>query len=129
MCYERLALRAAASELVALASFRCGAARDPQQRSTPRQASKRTSSILAKEARGSPKIRIADTSFNGAQPGDPVRAAAVIIRLAALDEPPLRLLLGSDAVRIAEEYDLARLEADKKWRDLSMSTDFGPGRE
>jgi NAD(P)-dependent dehydrogenase (short-subunit alcohol dehydrogenase family) len=64
--------------------------------------------------------------YDGAQPGDPARAAAVIIRLAALDEPPLRLLLGSDAVRIAEESDLARLEADKKWRDLSVSTDFGP---
>ena len=65
--------------------------------------------------------------YNGAQPGDPARAAAVIIRLAELDEPPLRLLLGSDAVRIAEESGLARLEADKKWRDLSVSTDFGPG--
>jgi NAD(P)-dependent dehydrogenase (short-subunit alcohol dehydrogenase family) len=64
--------------------------------------------------------------YNGAQPGDPAKAATVIIRLAALDEPPLRLLLGSDAVRIAEESDLARLEADKKWRDLSVSTDFGP---
>jgi NAD(P)-dependent dehydrogenase (short-subunit alcohol dehydrogenase family) len=65
--------------------------------------------------------------YNGTQPGDPAKAATVIIRLAALDEPPLRLLLGSDAVRIAEESDLARLEADKKWRDLSVSTDFGPG--
>ena len=63
--------------------------------------------------------------YNGAQPGDPTKAASVIIRLAALDEPPLRLLLGSDPVRIAEESDLARLEADKKWRDLSVSTDFG----
>jgi NAD(P)-dependent dehydrogenase (short-subunit alcohol dehydrogenase family) len=65
--------------------------------------------------------------YSGTQPGDPAKAATVIIRLAALDEPPLRLLLGSDAVRIAEESDLARLEADKKWRDLSVSTDFGPG--
>jgi NAD(P)-dependent dehydrogenase (short-subunit alcohol dehydrogenase family) len=65
--------------------------------------------------------------YNGTQPGDPARAAAAIIRLAALDEPPLRLLLGSDAVRIAEQSDLARFEADKKWRDLSVSTDFGPG--
>jgi NAD(P)-dependent dehydrogenase (short-subunit alcohol dehydrogenase family) len=65
--------------------------------------------------------------YNGTQPGDPARAAAAIIRLAELDEPPLRLLLGSDAVRIAEQSDLARLEADKKWRDLSVSTDFGPG--
>jgi hypothetical protein len=39
----------------------------------------------------------------------------------------LRLLLGSDAVRIAEEADLARLEADRKWRDLSVSTDLEPG--
>jgi NAD(P)-dependent dehydrogenase (short-subunit alcohol dehydrogenase family) len=64
--------------------------------------------------------------YNGSQPGDPAKAATVIIQLAALDEPPLRLLLGSDAVRIVEESDLARLEADKKWRDLSVSTDFGP---
>ena len=62
--------------------------------------------------------------YNGAQPGDPGRAAAVIIQIASLDEPPLRLLLGSDAVRLAEENDIARIEADRKWRDLSVSTDF-----
>src|SRR5258707_2059036 len=62
--------------------------------------------------------------YNGVQPGDPVRAAAVIIHVASLDEPPLRLLLGSDAVHIVEQADLARIEADKKWRDLSVSTDF-----
>ena len=62
--------------------------------------------------------------YNGAQPGDPIKAAAVIIYLASLDEPPLRLLLGSDAVHLAEQNDLARLEADRKWRDLSVSTDF-----
>jgi hypothetical protein len=43
-----------------------------------------------------------------------------------MERPPLRLLLGSDAVRIAEQADLARIEADKKWRDLSQSTDFEP---
>src|ERR1700757_1500653 len=62
--------------------------------------------------------------YNGVQPGDPVRAAAVVIHVASLDEPPLRLLLGSDAVHIVEQADLARIEADKKWRDLSVSTDF-----
>src|SRR6266851_4597578 len=31
------------------------------------------------------------------QPGDPVKAAAVIIHIAGLDELPLRLLLGSDS--------------------------------
>src|SRR6266852_1295696 len=38
---------------------------------------------------------------DGAQPGDPVKAAAVIVHLASLEEPPLRLLLGSDAVHLA----------------------------
>jgi NAD(P)-dependent dehydrogenase (short-subunit alcohol dehydrogenase family) len=63
-------------------------------------------------------------NFNGKQPGDPARAAAVILQVAAMAEPPLRLPLGSDAVRAVEEVDMARLEADRKWRDLSVSTDF-----
>jgi len=64
-------------------------------------------------------------NYNGAQPGDPVKAAAVILQIASLDEPPLRLLLGSDAVGAAEKNDIARTEADRKWRDVSVSTDFG----
>jgi len=66
--------------------------------------------------------------YNGTQPGDPVKAAAVIIHIASLDESPLRLLLGSDAVHLAEQSDRARMEADRKWRDLSVSTDFRGGR-
>jgi hypothetical protein len=54
-------------------------------------------------------------------------AATLILKVAALEEPPLRLLLGSDAVRMVEQVDLARLETDKKWRDLSVSTDFDHG--
>ncbi len=64
---------------------------------------------------------------SGTQPGDPVKAAAVIIHIASLDESPLRLLLGSDAVHLAEQSDRARMEADRKWRDLSVSTDFEAG--
>ena len=65
--------------------------------------------------------------YNGTQPGDPARAASVILHVADLDNPPLRLLLGSDAVQLAEQAELARLESDRKWRDLSLSTDFEPG--
>jgi NAD(P)-dependent dehydrogenase (short-subunit alcohol dehydrogenase family) len=65
--------------------------------------------------------------YNGAQPGDPAKAAAVIIHIASLDEPPLRLLLGSDAVHRAEQADLARIESDRKWRELSVATDFVAG--
>jgi hypothetical protein len=53
--------------------------------------------------------------------------AAVILQIASQDEPPLRLLLGSDAVHSAEQNDLARMEADRKWRELSVSTDFEAG--
>jgi NAD(P)-dependent dehydrogenase (short-subunit alcohol dehydrogenase family) len=65
-------------------------------------------------------------TYHGAQPGDPVKAAAAILYITTLDEPPLRLLLGSDAVRATEENARARIEADQKWRDLSVSTDFTP---
>ena len=65
--------------------------------------------------------------YDGKQPGDPAKAAVVIIQMATMDQPPLRLLLGSDAVRIVEQADLARFEADKKWRELSVSTDLEPG--
>jgi NAD(P)-dependent dehydrogenase (short-subunit alcohol dehydrogenase family) len=63
--------------------------------------------------------------FNGKQPGNPAKAAAAILHIAGLDQPPLRLLLGSDAVDIVEQTDRARMEADRKWRELSVSTDFG----
>ncbi|MBB3542477.1 MULTISPECIES: oxidoreductase [unclassified Rhizobium] len=66
--------------------------------------------------------------YNGKQPGDPAKAATVIIHVAALAEPPLRLLLGSDAVRGVEQNDAVRAKEHVAWRDLSVSTDFEPGR-
>jgi NAD(P)-dependent dehydrogenase (short-subunit alcohol dehydrogenase family) len=62
--------------------------------------------------------------FNGKQPGDPARAAAALLRLASAEEPPLRIVLGSDAYNSAEKNDLAMIELGKKWKDLSYSTDF-----
>jgi len=62
--------------------------------------------------------------FNGKQPGDPARAAAALLRLASAEEPPLRIVLGSDAYNSAEKNDLAKIELAKKWKDLSYSTDF-----
>ena len=63
--------------------------------------------------------------YNGKQPGDPKKAAQVIVQLTKEDKPPLRLLLGSDAYNGAEKNDLARLEEARKWKELSLSTDFG----
>jgi NAD(P)-dependent dehydrogenase (short-subunit alcohol dehydrogenase family) len=61
---------------------------------------------------------------SGQQHGDPVRAARIMLQVAAMDEPPLRLLLGADAVRYAEQADLARMASDRQWRELSMSADY-----
>jgi NAD(P)-dependent dehydrogenase (short-subunit alcohol dehydrogenase family) len=65
-------------------------------------------------------------AYNGKQPGDPVRAAQVVVDVAAMDRPPFRLLLGTDAVEIIEQADRARLEELGHWRELSISTDFPP---
>src|SRR5579864_5171035 len=40
--------------------------------------------------------------YNGPPLGNPEKAAAVVLRVAAMADPPLRLLLGSDAVLSAE---------------------------
>ena len=63
-------------------------------------------------------------NFNGKQPGDPAKAADVLIHLASLEHPPLRLLLGSDAFHAAEQNDLAKMKSDHASRDLTFSTDF-----
>lgn len=62
--------------------------------------------------------------YNGKQPGDPAKAAAVLLHIASLQEPPLRLLLGSDSYNAAEKSALDKLESDRKWKDLSISTDY-----
>ncbi|WP_116108930.1 oxidoreductase [Lewinella sp. IMCC34191] len=62
--------------------------------------------------------------INGNQPGDPVKGAAAIIRIADTENPPLHLLLGPDAYAMAEKKmsDLRRdMEA---WKELTLSTDL-----
>jgi NAD(P)-dependent dehydrogenase (short-subunit alcohol dehydrogenase family) len=63
-------------------------------------------------------------AFNGRQPGDPAQAAKVILKVAAMDRPPLRLPLGSDAIEAIERADRTKLEELRRWRELSLSTDF-----
>jgi NAD(P)-dependent dehydrogenase (short-subunit alcohol dehydrogenase family) len=62
--------------------------------------------------------------YDGRQPGDPAKAAAVVLKLAEMDRPPLRIALGSDAVNAIAATDRLRLEELEKWRALSVSTDY-----
>jgi NAD(P)-dependent dehydrogenase (short-subunit alcohol dehydrogenase family) len=57
-------------------------------------------------------------------PGDPVRAAKIIVDVVALAEPPLRLLLGAGAVATAERSSRERAEEAATWAGLSRSADF-----
>ena len=63
-------------------------------------------------------------AYSGRQPGDPARPAQAILKIAAMDTPPLRLALGSDAVRAIENVERARLEELAQWRELSVTCDF-----
>jgi hypothetical protein len=62
--------------------------------------------------------------YDGNQPGDPAKAAAAVLHIASLSDPPLRLLLGSDAYCASEKHALEMLDSDRKWKDLSVSTDY-----
>jgi NAD(P)-dependent dehydrogenase (short-subunit alcohol dehydrogenase family) len=68
-------------------------------------------------------------SYNGNQPGDPAKAAALLLHIASLPEPPLRLLLGGDSYAAAEKSTLEKLESDRRWKDLSLSTGYSSGKQ
>jgi NAD(P)-dependent dehydrogenase (short-subunit alcohol dehydrogenase family) len=66
--------------------------------------------------------RDAVETMDGTQPGDPVKAAAAIVRAVGSDDAPLHLALGADAVeaiRAQHESLAADLAA---WEDVSRST-------
>jgi NAD(P)-dependent dehydrogenase (short-subunit alcohol dehydrogenase family) len=61
---------------------------------------------------------------DGQQEGDPVRAAQIMLDLAGMDQPPLRLLLGKVALnRLREKYTRVLQEADA-WETTTLSADF-----
>ena len=69
--------------------------------------------------------RSVDNSVNlQNQPGDPDKAGDVIIDVIESENPPLRLLLGSDAVKAVTGTLKQRLEEIAAWEDKSVKTDF-----
>jgi NAD(P)-dependent dehydrogenase (short-subunit alcohol dehydrogenase family) len=55
--------------------------------------------------------------------GDPAKVAGVVLQVAAMDDPPLRLILGSEAYGYATAAARAQAESDERWHDLTVSTD------
>jgi len=60
----------------------------------------------------------------GEQPGDPARAARIILDIVGVDDPPRRLLLGAGAVAMARAAGEQRAAELEQWAQLSESADF-----
>ncbi|WP_313333548.1 oxidoreductase [Sphingobium yanoikuyae] len=69
-------------------------------------------------------VRKAATELSHNQPGDPSRLAAVLLRFAVVENPPVRLPLGSDTVAAIEAKHAADSAILAEWRSVAVSTDF-----
>ena len=62
---------------------------------------------------------------NATAASDPAKVARLVLEVAAMAEPPLRLLVGADAYAYATQAGRALLAEDERWRGLSESTTAG----
>jgi NAD(P)-dependent dehydrogenase (short-subunit alcohol dehydrogenase family) len=67
--------------------------------------------------------QIAEYAASGTPRSDPFKTAQAILQITRVDDPPLRLLLGSDAFTIARAADEAKIASDERWKELTLSTD------
>jgi len=65
-----------------------------------------------------------EKDINGNQPGDPEKAALALIELVAMENPPVHLILGSDAFQIAGNKLSALQSEISEFKTLSTSTDY-----
>lgn len=83
----------------------------------------RAAAVLDDYAPTAGAVRETAAARNHAQPGDPVKGAREIVKIADLAEPPLRLQLGPDSVeRVEAKLRSVQAELDR-WRAVAMSTD------
>jgi NAD(P)-dependent dehydrogenase (short-subunit alcohol dehydrogenase family) len=74
-------------------------------------------------------LREAREAASGSQLGDPAKAARAILEVVAAAEPPVHLLLGSDAIRLVRG-ERAAIDAEfDEWEELGRSTDFAEGAQ
>jgi NAD(P)-dependent dehydrogenase (short-subunit alcohol dehydrogenase family) len=83
-----------------------------------------SATVIADYAGTAGKRRKEVDTVDGTQPGDPAKAARVLIAAVNSDRPPALLLLGGDAVSaFSGVLDAQRTELES-WRQLSTSTDL-----
>ncbi len=68
--------------------------------------------------------RIGKDTSHGIQPGNPDKGAELIIEAIEAEDTPFRLLLGSDAVKFADDVLESRRNEYDRWREFSCKSDF-----
>lgn len=61
---------------------------------------------------------------NGKQAGDPKKAALAMIQVVESENPPLRLMLGSDAYSLWEQRRTVERQEFENWREIGIHTAF-----
>ncbi|HET6500822.1 MAG TPA: oxidoreductase [Amycolatopsis sp.] len=74
-------------------------------------------------------LRATREAGSGRQLGNPALAAAALLRVIDAPDPPVHLLLGSDALRLVSAGRAAVEEDFRTWESLSRSTDFPDGTQ
>jgi NAD(P)-dependent dehydrogenase (short-subunit alcohol dehydrogenase family) len=70
------------------------------------------------------KMREFAAGRNHEQPGDPAKLAQAIVQIANAVEPPLRLPLGTDTLKVIAETNAFVERETARWRTLAVSTDY-----
>lgn len=70
------------------------------------------------------RVRTVAASLNHGQLGDPGKLAKVLVDFVDVDNPPVRLPLGSDTVAAIEAKHAADAAILARWHQVSVSTDF-----
>lgn len=60
----------------------------------------------------------------GSEPSDPARVADLIQTILTLEKPPVRLLVGEDAIGYVQATEKAQADSDEKWLHLTRSVSF-----
>lgn len=84
------------------------------------------SMTYAEEIEGYEMVKQRSDFFKGGNfvpVGDPEKAAKVMVDLVSHPNPPMHLVLGSEAIAILKNADEARTEEMEKWMNVSLSTD------
>lgn len=64
------------------------------------------------------------TKFSGQQIGDPKKLVKILTEIVEMENPPLRLLLGTDTYQLIKEQREKETQEFESWKHLTLSTDF-----